>query len=219
MDQAQLQQTFKTSLEKLSSGDTQASIEGFSEILRAGVTSSDTEYYLGRALFLNGETGKSVIHYLKAAELDRFNSDIRKELQLAQNTIEGGLGTPLQHPWEWSNGLSSYVRAEEFFFLSATFFAIFFVEKYLRTRFQKIRYAAIATALPLFFLGVFALFENRIATVKETTPLKEAPLESSIARRDLPTGARLQILRREALYSEVQRGSIRGWIKNEALQN
>jgi len=219
MDQAQLQQTFKTSLEKLSSGDPKASIKGFNEIIQSGVSSSDTEYYLGRALFLTGETGPSVIHYLKAVELDRLNTDIRKELQLAQKTVEGGLGTPLQHPWEWSKELSSYIRAEEFFFLSAIFFALFLVERYLRTRFQKLRYATIVIALPLFFMGIFALFENRIATVRTSSPLKEAPLESSTARRDLPTGTRLQVLRREALYSEVQRGNIRGWIKNDALQN
>ncbi|MEP0846870.1 MAG: tetratricopeptide repeat protein [Phycisphaerae bacterium] len=96
------------------------SIGGFEALLRAGVRTAPLEYNLGNAYFRAGDTGRAIVHYLRAARIDPTDARLNANLEYVRRQVEpyiaAGGGSQLVHRLMfWNNRTSLRQR----FWLSA----------------------------------------------------------------------------------------------------
>lgn len=180
--------------------------------------SADLESNLGRALVEDGHLGHGTWHYMWAVRLDRFNSEHRRDLALAQSKVESGLALPMRDPSEWGYALSSYLRPGESASLgSITLLALLFLKIYKNASRQILLSLSIVSAL--FFAGAgLGLLGKKVVIVASDASLRDAPLESASVIQPVKGGARAHLIRKSGDFSEIERtGALRGWINSRDL--
>jgi hypothetical protein len=216
MSTSTLQEIFDRATTSLKDHKYKESIEELTQIRAQGFTSASIEDALGRSYVETGEIGKGMSHFTNAISLDRFNSNYRQNLRVAQEKSEAGLGLPMQHPAEWGHTLASYVRPAEFFSLASIFLllaaAITFSRSSQRGWILARRWCLAAVILTT-ACGIFAINSRSIALITENDSIKAAPLESSETKSEVKAGARVHIIRKSEDYVEIERpNAIKGWV-------
>lgn len=187
--------------------------------LRAqNVTSPGLESNLARSLMEKGHLGHSVWHYMIAVRLDRFDTQARRDLALAQSRVEGGVGLAMKDPAEWGYSLSTYLLPSEALSLaSLTLLAALFLKVLDKVSRKALIVLAVVGVL---FAGMAALggLGRSIYIVGSDANLRREPLDSSEVVQPVKGGARVKLIRRSGDFSEIERtDSLRGWIHAKDL--
>jgi hypothetical protein len=176
------------------------------------------EHYLGSVLVAQKNYGEGLIHLYQALKFDRWDRDLRHDLEVAQSLVPENRGTSMDHPSEWAFTINSYVRAEEWYFLSALLLLILLVARFFKKLSRANWFYSGCFIFILFCLGVIAQQSHSFALFKKDTTIKKAAFDSAEDEASSPAGTRVRILRQNDTYCEVERvGSIRGWVPNSAL--
>lgn len=83
--QAQSSELFEQGNSAYAEGDYEAAVRAYEKILEMDQTAAEVHYNLGNAHYRLNNIGPSIFHYEKALQLDPNDSDIRNNLQFAQN--------------------------------------------------------------------------------------------------------------------------------------
>lgn len=183
-------------------------------------TSAWQESLLADVYFNVQDYGNAVFHTQNLVLLDRFNSVARNNLKKAQQSIEGNLGTTMQHPADWGFELSTWVHPAESLSVSFLLLNCFlFFRFFKKTNFKRDLILISLTSLFLVISGL-GFYGKNIGILTQQTELKRQPLESSSVLRSLPSGSRVRFIRNSGNFTEVERSgsqALRGWIKKNEL--
>ncbi|MBP7843758.1 MAG: SH3 domain-containing protein [Proteobacteria bacterium] len=218
MAQENLQSLYKQALDSLAKGKYPEAQKDLENLYSNGWRSPGLDYYLGRAMISNKNFGSGIWHLYEAQKSDRFNGDIRKDIEIAQNLIPGGRGMPMEHPSEWAFTLQSYVRAEEQFFIAGLLGFILLSAKFIKALSKRQSIFGLCLMIMLIVSALFTSLGKSFAIVQKDSTLRAAPLDAAEETAQATSGSRVRILRKNDDYSEVERvGSFRGWIHNNSL--
>ncbi len=199
--------------------------EAISKLLKiksSGQSSSALEANLGRAYFKLENYPKAIEHFELAIRFDRFNSQYREDLALAQSKNPGQLATKIEHPAEWAAWTNSFVRPEEGLFGLSFFLLLFLAYPLLVKPYKKIVWGIVPLLFVVAFaFSIFSYSGNSIAIV--TSPadasIKSAPLDSAEEIMIIKPGSRLRILSESGSFTEVERPNVfRGWVASDKIQ-
>jgi hypothetical protein len=212
-----MQEAYNAALKDLAEKKLDQGIAKLIELRKQGQTSSGLEGSLGRALVEKGDFGQGIPLLINSIALDRWSTTSRHNLALAQERVVSGTGLPLRHPAEWASQFSSYLRAEESFFLGLIFIVAFLYARHLKKGRRLHRALAIAGLL-LMVVASFERLSLSIATITEESDLRSAAVASAEVNQKLPPGARVRVIQSSGDFSEVERpGSFRGWVDSKSL--
>ncbi|MEO5666929.1 MAG: hypothetical protein ABIR96_02600 [Bdellovibrionota bacterium] len=196
-------------------------IDLLQKINSAGHSSSQLEANLGRAYAKLDNWPQAVLHFQKAVSLDRWNTDIRDDLNFAQEKIEGGQGRPLSHPSEWGYRIASYARPSELFAVGLGLTWIFLLVAFFKKGLPRKVWIPAALALAAIFGAAgFSTTGSTLATISsaDLVPLRSAPLENSEEKTSLKPGTRVRVIRASGAFTQVEGSeSGRGWVDTKAL--
>ena len=222
-----VQDAYTSALQKLASKNIPNStlgevVELLTKIRDTGVNSPQLESNLGKAYGRLDNWPAAVEHLENSVHMDRWNSSYREDLRLAQEKIQGGLGTPMSHPAEWGYLIASYARTEELLTASSALLWIFLFYWYrVRTLKAKMWIPSVLLIVAMFGATIFSLSADNLAILdsKSEVTLHSAPLENSEVIAQLKAGTRLRVLRESGNYSEVERPNVfRGWTLSSSLK-
>lgn len=190
-------------------------------IRATGETSPQLEANLARAYFRLENYPKAIEHFELAIRYDRWNSQYRKDLVLAQEKNPGNLATGIEHPAEWGAYASSYLRPQEALFFSSLLLFAFLAYSILIKPFKKSTWI-VGSLFFVFAFGISALSFTgssiAIVTSSKDVSVKSAPLESAEEVILLKPGSRLRTLNESGKFTEVERPNVlRGWIATESI--
>ena len=91
-------------------GSYEAAVEAYEELLESGQTAAEVHYNLANAHYKLSHIGPSIYHYEKALQLDPGDSDIRNNLQFAQNMTVDAIEAAPQNGFSrwWQSFLGSF---------------------------------------------------------------------------------------------------------------
>lgn len=220
-DSADLE-AFQAGLAAASSGRHEEAIGEWSKIKLKSVTSSALEANLGKSYFELKKFPQSVRHFELAIYLNRLDSESRKDLTLAQFSIERGLGLPTRSFVEWGPWAQSYLRQEEAWvggFAGLAFFIFLRLFKKSWAAHRKIQVITISVSLFFFLAGGLASQSEKVRRVVIESPLRSVPLESVPSMELIPEGTRIIKIRESGNFTEIERpGVFKGWIETKSLE-
>lgn len=212
------QQAFEDATKLLAEGKWNQGALALEEIIKQGATSADIEANLGRALVESGKSGEGLVHLFKSVSLERFASENRRDLEAAQAKVPQNLGTALSHPSEWGWKLSSYVRAQEFYFAGAALLLLLLMWNLRASLARRAKILGALGVVAIFALGFWAQSGSSLGFTLAESELRPAPLASANVMQKLPEGTRLRIIQVRPPFAEVERpGALRGWVEYEKL--
>jgi tetratricopeptide (TPR) repeat protein len=88
---------FRKGNESFAGGDFRSAIQHYSAIVAAGFIHEAVFYNLGNAYFKDGQMGKAILYYEKAAKLVPQDREINENLTLARSRIVDKVETPQPH--------------------------------------------------------------------------------------------------------------------------
>lgn len=108
--QAQNTELFQQGNAAYAEGDYEAAVEAYEQILESEQTAAEVHYNLANAHYKLNHIGPSIYHYEKALQLDPDDSDIRNNLQFAQNMTVDAIEETGQNGFSrwWNSFLGSF---------------------------------------------------------------------------------------------------------------
>lgn len=108
--QAQDAELFQQGNSAYAEGNYEAAVEAYEQILESDQTAAEVHYNLANAHYKLNHIGPSIYHYEKALQLDPGDSDIRNNLQFAQNMTVDAIEETGQNNFArwWDSFLGSF---------------------------------------------------------------------------------------------------------------
>jgi len=230
---AQSDDLFQKANAAYAEGNYEAAVEAYEEILASGQTAAELHYNLANAHYKLNHIGPSIYHYEKALQLDPGDSDIRNNLQFAQNmtvdAIEAAPQGNFSRWWQSFLGSFSTTGWATLGIICMVVFVLLFLGYYfsgtpLRKRIfflsgMLFLFFAL-TAVTLGFVRVDNLQDQNFAVVfEEEVGISSEPNERGEELFFLHEGTKVELLEdfQEWYKIELANGN-QGWIRREAIK-
>lgn len=214
-------------------GDYEAAVEAYEQILESGQTAAEVHYNLANAHYKLNHIGPSIYHYEKALQLDPGDSDIRNNLQYAQNMTVDAIEETEQNSFSrwWQSFLGSFSTTGWAIagIVCMILFVLLFLVYYFSTVPVRKRIFFLAGMLFLFlsvstvalgFLRSDQLKDRNFAIVfAEEVGISSEPNARGEELFFLHEGTKVQLLEdfQEWYKIELANGN-QGWIQQQALK-
>lgn len=222
--------TFIRANEAYAAGDYKNALTGYNQLVADEMRSADLYYNLGNTYYRLNEWGEAVWAYERALEIDpshentRYNLDFVNQQTKAELNVEsGGIST-----WFKANLYGISVNFWAYFTLIMAFAFAVVCYFFFTTKKQKIKNISLSLSLLTFFLliGGFILSylntahltnqSNGIIIISSANILAE-PSETSTTNFSLKEGAKVQILRTNSEWIEIDFKGHSGWVLREEI--
>ena len=209
-------------------------VEAYSRLASEGVRSSAVYYNLGNAYFKNGDVGRAILYYRRAAALAPGDDDVKANLDFARATRTDDLAPAARSTFDglgrWLLGwISQNQIAGVAFGIWAALLALVAVSRQGRTaRLRMIARYGLAVAAALVVLSVVGLIASRSAgdaqdhavVVADQVSLRSGPGDHYIVELALHSGAEVRVLetRQGWLRVALPGGEVQGWAPEGAVE-
>lgn len=187
----------------------------------SGKSSAWQESALATAEYFLKDYGAAVIHSQNAVLLDRWNSNARNNLAVAQEAVEGGLGKSMSHPANWGFELSTWIRPKESLSLAFLLLNIFLLLRFFKKPHLKRDLGFGFFIVAMLMMSGIGFYGTSIGVIAQNTTIKQQPISSAPDTDTLPAGARVRMIRASGDFIEIERSgshAYRGWIPKETLK-
>jgi len=224
------EETFQKGNKAYAEGDYETAVAAYNQLVAAESRSSDLYYNLGNTYYRLNEWGKAVWAYERALEIDpshvntHYNLDFVNQLTKAELMEEdSGVGRWLKanlfgisiNFWPWFSLISSVLFAASIYF-------------FFTTKRQKIKNISLSASISTFFLlmGGIVLAALNTSQLKDdskgiiiinTSNVFAEPSENSNTIFPLKEGAKVQILRSNSEWVEIDFKGHSGWVAREEI--
>ena len=230
---AQAADLFQKANAAYAEGNYEAAVEAYEEILAGGQTAAGLHYNLANAHYKLNHIAPSIYHYEKALQLDPTDSDIRNNLQFAQNmTVDAIEAAPQDSFSRWWQSFLGSFSTTGWATLGIICMALFVL------LFLAYHFSGIPLRKRIFLLsGMFFLFlalssvslgfiraenlrnQNFAVVFAEEIGISSEPNERGEELFFLHEGTKVELLEdfQEWVKIELANGN-QGWIRREAIK-
>ena len=215
-------------------GNYPEAIQIYEQIVSTGVRDSHVLYNLGNAYALNGDIGRAILNYERAAEITPRDRDIRHNLALARSEAGISSDLPAVNPvLEISSISRAWVSLNEISVIALaawiTSGALILIYLILSKTSMRKLIGTLAVISLLITLGASITFAARIMSdsgtstsivTKPNTILQNQPISDSEGGIELPAGTRTQVIEQQGnwvLLSTLDQ-IIEGWAPEDAIE-
>lgn len=217
--------TFTKANEAYAAGDYEQALNSYNQLVATEIRSADLYYNLGNTYYRLNEWGEAVWAYERALEINpshentRYNLDFVNQQTKAELNVEsGGISN-----WFKANLFGISINFWSYFTLIMAFAFAIVCYFFFTTKKQKIKNISLSLSLLTFFLllGSFILAylntahlknqSNGIIIISSANILAE-PSETSATNFPLKEGAKVQILRTNSDWIEIDFKGHSGWV-------
>jgi tetratricopeptide (TPR) repeat protein len=222
---AQATAQFARANQEYASGDFNAAVNGYEELVRAGQDTPNLFYNLGNAYFRKKDFGRSILNYERALALDPHHPEAQANMRIARDEARALELTPTKvQRWLALASANQYAVAAAITFWICAFCVVALIFNH------RMRGGLIALSflsLSIFAITVFATWE--LSSAKNGAGLAivtAASADARLATADnanrvltLPAGSEIQILsqRGDWIYAALPNG-LRGWIAAKSAE-
>ena len=218
---------FLAAVEAYQQGDYEAAAADFEDLVQSGVTNPKLYYNLGNVYLKQGDLGRAVLWYEKAAELMPHDPDLRFNLEYARSLTkdksESDSSSLLRIIFFWRYQLSAATIVMAALVCNLLFWVL--AGAYRLTRRSVLKSLALAVLVPtLIFLftagfNFFASMRSQQAIIlPEQVSVRAGLEETSTALFDLHAGARVRIIKHLKEYYQIRYSEDKlGWVKADAV--
>jgi tetratricopeptide (TPR) repeat protein len=222
---AQATAQFARANQEYASGDFNAAVNGYEELVRAGQDTPNLFYNLGNAYFRKKDFGRSILNYERALALDPHHPEAQANMRIARDEARALELAPTKvQRWLALASANQYAVAAAITFWICVFCVVALIFN------RRMRGGLIALSflsLSIFVITVFAAWE--LSSAKNGTGLAivtAASADARLATADnanrvltLPAGSEIQILsqRGDWIYAALPNG-LRGWIAAKSAE-
>lgn len=220
---ASKEQLFSMANLSFANGKYDEAIDGYSRIIKKGVTNPDVYYNLGNAYVKTGDAGRAVLNYERSLELAPGNDDVEYNLSLVrkQRSLEDDSGSG-----SFISGIITLNQSAEMagFFYTMTFMALSLraLSSKDERRKKLIKLSGLLGIITIFFVGLGAIeaynqeSTNYAIVIAEKAPLYELPKEKGEAVSSIGNGAKLKVLDEEESWLKISTADgLVGWVQSE----
>jgi tetratricopeptide (TPR) repeat protein len=214
-------------------GNYDEAIAGYEAIIASGVRNSDVYYNLGNAYFKQGDTGRAILNYRRAQQLDPPDADIAANLALARaQTVdklevppEGVLINIVEIAEEWLTLNQAALLALGLWFLMC----VAFVVAIFQPRWRRLSAGTMAILAILLLIGLMSM-ANRLYKETQSPPaVIIAPQvdvtsgpgggDQYLVEFELHAGAEVRLLESRIGWRRITLpGNLEGWVPGEAVE-
>jgi tetratricopeptide (TPR) repeat protein len=216
-------------------GNYPEAIQIYEQIVSTGVRDSHVLYNLGNAYALNGDIGRAILNYERAAEITPRDRDIRHNLALARSEAGISSDLPAVNPvLEISSISRAWVSLNEISVIALaawiTSGALILIYLILSKTSKRKLIGTLAVISLVITLGASITFAARIMSsdsgtstsivTKPNTILQNQPISDSEGGIELPAGTRTQVIDQQGkwvLLSTLDQ-IIEGWAPEDAIE-
>jgi len=222
---AQATAQFAKANQEYASGDFNAAVNDYEELVRAGQDTPNLFYNLGNAYFRKKDFGRSILNYERALALDPRHPEAQANLRIARDEARALELTPTKvQRWLGIAGANQYAVAAAITFWVCLFA---FVALIFSRRLLSGLIALSILSLSIFAITIFAVRE--LGRGKNGGSLAIVTVQSADARLatadntnrvlTLPAGSEIQILsqRGDWIYAALP-NDLRGWIAAKSAE-
>ena len=230
---AQADDLFQKGNSAYADGNYEAAVEAYEELLETGQTAAEVHYNLANAHYKLNHIGPSIYHYEKALQLDPGDSDIRNNLQFAQNMTVDAIEEAPQNRFAawWQSFLDSFSTSgwATLGVVCMVIFALLFLAYY---------FSGVPLRKRIFFLsGMFFLFlalvsvtigfvkadqlkdQNFAVVFAEEVGISSEPNDRGEELFFLHEGTKVELLEEFQEWHKIELANgNQGWIRREALK-
>jgi tetratricopeptide (TPR) repeat protein len=222
---AQATAQFARANQEYASGDFNAAVNGYEELVRAGQDTPNLFYNLGNAYFRKKDFGRSILNYERALALDPHHPEAQANMRIARDEARALELTPTKvQRWLGITSVNQYAIAAAITFWICAFCVVALIFN------RRMRGGLIALSflsLSIFAITVFAAWElGRGKNGAGLAIVTAASADARLATADnanrvltLPAGSEIQILsqRGDWIYAALPNG-LRGWIAAKSAE-
>jgi hypothetical protein len=228
-------QAFSAANSLYEAGNYQQAAQIYQQLLDQGVKDSDLYYNLGSAYYMQGELGRAIVNFQRAAELNPRDADIRSNLALAQSRVGSPFPDEAPTPIESLADLTgrwlslneiAIITVGLWFLLGLLLFTWrLFHPGSLRS---SIQYVALLVLIMVLIAGISLgsrLYTNRSApegvVVAPIVAVSSEPGEQYVTELNLIDGTSVGIAERSGdwIRLSVPGNAVQGWIPVDAVES
>ena len=222
---AQATAQFARANQEYASGDFNAAVNGYEELVRAGQDTPNLFYNLGNAYFRKKDFGRSILNYERALALDPRHPEAQANMRIARDEARALELTPTKvQRWLALASSNQYTVAAAITFWICAFCVVALIFN------RRLRGGLIALSflsLSIFAIAIFATWElGRGKNGACLAIVTAASADARLATADnanrvltLPAGSEIQILsqRGDWIYAALP-NDLRGWIAAKSAE-
>ena len=221
---ASKEQLFSMANLSFANGKYNEAIEGYTGIIKKGVTNPDVYYNLGNAYVKTGDAGRAILNYERSLELAPGNDDVEYNLSLVRKQISAEEETPGS-----GNLLSGIITLNQSADMMSFFYAIAFLTLSLRVLSSKderkkklLKLSSSFALITVFFIGIAAIqiynqeSTNYAIVIAEKASVFELPTGKGEAVASINTGTKVTVLDEDTGWLKVSTtNGLVGWLQSE----
>jgi len=208
-------------------GDYRTAAESYQEIVDAGWESGPLYYNLGNSYFRQGESGRAILNYERAALLMPRDADLRHNRRFAYSSVN--LSPDIGGDF-FQRALQGHIRfytlSEMVWVIYAVFLFIIVLHLLARIfRWRAVNRIAVLSVLVVVMTGyvgglVYKIqYDRNTAFVVESVEARFEPREGATTHFRLKEGSRVTILRPQGPWVKIKRSDGRmGWIPDKNMK-
>jgi tetratricopeptide (TPR) repeat protein len=214
-------------------GNYDEAIAGYEAIIASGVRNSDVYYNLGNAYFKQGDTGRAILNYRRAQQLDPPDADIAANLALARaQTVdklevppEGVLINIVEIAEEWLTLNQAAMVALGLWLLMC----VAFVVAIFQPRWRRLSAGAMVILGILLLIGLVSMANRLYKETQSPAAVIVAPQvdvtsgpgggDQYLVEFELHAGAEVRLLESRIGWRRITLpGNLEGWVPGEAIE-
>ena len=227
-------QTMQTANQLIESGHYAEAAASYEQLIAQGGRDSNLYYNLGNAYYLQGDLGRAILNYQRAAQLAPRDQDIRANLALARAQVEQSYPEAQPGPLESiSNLIGKWMTLDEtaILALACWFTFAFLVLTWRQLRPGKLQESIRLASFILLLLVVVASLSlgSRIATannqpeaviVAPVVTVSSSPETRDTTQFQLYSGTEINLLETQGAWVEfsLPGETLKGWLPLEAVE-
>jgi len=206
-------------------------VNDYEEALKSGFAGGPLYYNLGNAYFKNGELGKAILNYSRAARFIPRDADLKANMDYALSRIKGGITIPRRN---WAERLlyklASSFSLDELTIFSAVLYLILSIVIISGVIFRGIRKACARLCVPVLAVLIaslallyvqfdaVAIRKEAVVTARNTDARFE-PTETATTFFTLNEGETIAVISSRGEWIKVKRSDGKqGWITGSNIE-
>jgi tetratricopeptide (TPR) repeat protein len=222
---AQATAQFAKANREYASGDFDAAVSDYEELVRAGQDTPSLFYNLGNAYFRKKDFGRSILNYERALALDPHHPEAQANLRIARDEARALELTPtkMQH-WLALASANHYAVAAAITFWICAFCVVALIFNHRR---RGGLIALLFLSLSIFAIAIFAMWElgrgkngdGLAIVIAASADARLATADNANRVLTLPAGSEIQILsqRGDWIYAALP-NDLRGWMAAKSAE-
>jgi tetratricopeptide (TPR) repeat protein len=220
---ASKEQLFSMANLSFADGRYDEAIEGYTRIIKKGVTNPDVYYNLGNAYVKTGDAGRAILNYERSLELEPGNDDVIYNLSLVRKQIS------TEETSDSGDLLSDIITLNQSADMMSFFYSMVFLTLSLRALSSKderkkklLKLSSAFALITIFFIGIAAIqiynqeSTNYAIVISEKAPVFEVPMGKGEAIAAINTGAKVMVLDEENNWLKISTtNGLVGWLQSE----